>query len=86
MNLTGEGIDYDTRGSRITFTLIILNILKKQICFLIGEYFSNSIPEYTLLLYPRLDVLARNFEVRLLDGTFFALHLNGGVTQKGKIS
>ena len=81
---SGRFIDYDTRGSRITFTLDYSEYIKKANLFLIERiFFYNSIPEYTLLLYPRLDVLARNFEVRLLDGTFSLGILTGGVNAKG---
>lgn len=80
----GRYIDYDNRASRITFTLDYSEYVKKNNLFLIESiFYYNSIPSYTLLLYPRVDVLARNFEVRLLDGTFSLGILTGGAKAIG---
>lgn len=80
----GSYYDYDNRGARITFTLDYSNYIIKANLFLIEKiFFYNSVPNYSMVLYPRIDVLARNFDVKLFDGSYSLGILTGGTLAKG---
>jgi len=81
---SGRYIDYANRASRIIFTLDYSEYVKKDNLFMIERiFYYNSLPQYSVVLYPRADLLARNFNVRLYDGTFSLGILTGGVNAKG---
>lgn len=82
---SGRYIDYDYRGSRISFQLDYSEYIRKTDLALIELIFAyNSQPEtYKLILYPRADIGARYFEVRLTDGSFSLGILKGGINTVG---
>lgn len=65
-------IDYDFRGARIKFILDYSDYVRVDNLMNIEKlFFYNSLPEtYKIILSPRADIGARQFEVRLADGKY----------------
>lgn len=78
-------IDYGNKSSRIIFSLdysayaTANNMLKIERIF----YYNSVATDYKLYLYPRKDLLARYFEVKILDGAYSMRVLSGGLLAKG---
>jgi len=75
-------IDYNNKASRITFTLDYSPYVKASNLMNIEKiFYYNSLNDtYKIILYPRIDILARSFEVRLLDGAY-SLRVHSGGTR-----
>jgi len=86
-NITQQGriIDFDFTGSRIIFVLDYSEDIEKANSFSIERIANyNSQPEnYRLILTPRVDILKRRFEVRMLDGAYDMGVQTGGTYAKG---
>lgn len=80
----GKIIDFDFKGSRIIFDLDYSEDIEKHNSFNIEKISAyNSQPErYKLIFTPRIDILKRTFEIRMLDGKFSQGIDVGGVDAK----
>jgi len=83
--VAGRLIDFDNKASRIIFTLDYSEYVRKENTFYIEKvFFYNSLPDtYKLILTPRIDVLKRYFEVRLMDGAYSMGIMKGGLEAPG---
>lgn len=82
---TGRLVDYDFKGSNITFTLDYSEYVRKSNLFKIEKIFAyHSQPEtYKIILRPRADVQKREFEVRFATGNYQLGVLPGGAYSPG---
>jgi hypothetical protein len=85
---TGRYIDFDFKGARIVFSLDYSQYVKKSNLSKIEMiHMYNSNPDsYKIFLRPRADAQAREFEVRLLDGSWeLGIHTGGAFSPGNKL-